>query len=173
MIILETKSEQWYKKRVWVVISKQPQRRTIEMIKNVKINGELPYRVTVDFFGEYWWPNSQANNNVIIISGYTDDGDGCWWRLRPLKSRTANIFFHWRRSTAFQRCHQHRNSVANIQKFSPTSSDQHELVINIYMALVISLGCCCPTLTWRDPQNRHQHFNIVTKTSSTSVTNIG
>ena len=87
----------------------------------------------------------QANPSILKIAtairfGHIDIGDGCWsqnvlvttlrcwWRFW---SPTSIIFLLSWRALAFKRCHQHRNSVNNIRKLSPTLSHQHHGVTNI------------------------------------------
>ena len=64
-----------------------------------------------------------ANRQILIIWSFSTKWlfwwHRCWWRFCPFWSPTSTIFF------TFKRCHQHRNSVTNIQKSSPALSHQH------------------------------------------------
>ena len=69
-------------------------------------------------------------NQIYDLAGHIDFSDGCWRR----NELVTTIRCWW--ATTSQRCHQHRNSVTNIPKSSPTLSDQHHDVTNITVTVV-------------------------------------
>ena len=80
----------------------------------------------------------KCKNSPLSSEGYTNVGDGCW--IRNVLVTTIRCwwwfwsFLHKIRAPTFKRYHQHRNSVPNIHRPSPTLNQQHPLVTNIHFS---------------------------------------
>ena len=95
-------------------------------------------------------------NKTVIIIGYIDVGDGrwrpnvmvttiiCWWRFWSFWSPTSTIFLHKCVLPRFKICHQHRHSVTDIHKLSPTSLSPslffHKWFRHYFLFLVRAIG---------------------------------